>query len=53
MIEYLKLYEVSDKIIDFLTNAMKNWRVETIAEGQTLAEVKIQRGIFLGDTFSP
>ena len=25
---------------------MKNWRAELTAEGQTLAEVKIQRGIF-------
>ena len=28
---------------------MKNWRVEQTAGRQNLAEVKIQRGIFLGD----
>ena len=28
---------------------MKSWKVELIAERQTLTEVIIQRGIFLGD----
>ena len=32
---------------------MKNWNVELIAGGKTLAEVKIQRGIFIRDALSP
>ena len=32
---------------------MKNWRVELTAGGKSLAETKIQRGIFKGDALSP
>ena len=32
---------------------MKNWRVELIEGGKSLAETKIQRGIFQGDALSP
>ena len=32
---------------------MKTWRVELTAGGSSLAEPKIQRGIFQGDTLSP
>ena len=32
---------------------MKNWRVEFIAGGKSLAETKIQNGIFQGDAQSP
>ena len=32
---------------------MENFRVQLRAEGQSLAEVKIQRGIFQGDSLSP
>ena len=32
---------------------MQTWRVELTAGGQSLAEVKIQRGIFQGDALSP
>ena len=32
---------------------MQNWKAELIAERTTLAEVKIQRSIFQGDTLSP
>ena len=32
---------------------MKTWRVELTAGGISLAETKIQRGIFLGDALSP
>ena len=31
---------------------MKNWKVELTAGGKSLAEVKIQRGIFHGDALS-
>ena len=32
---------------------MKNWRVELTAGGKSLAETKIQKGIFQGDALSP
>ena len=32
---------------------MKTWRVELTAGGRSLAEAKIQRGIFQRDGFSP
>ena len=32
---------------------MKTWRVELTAGGRSIAETKIQRGIFLGDALSP
>ena len=32
---------------------MNKWKAEITAEGKTLAEEKIQRGIFLGDLLSP
>ena len=32
---------------------MKTWRMELTAGGESLAEAKIQRGIFQGDALSP
>ena len=32
---------------------MQTWRLKLITRGQSLAEVKIQRGIFQGDALSP
>ena len=53
IIECLKTYKESDKIINFITKAIKKWKVELIAGNQSLAEVKTQRGILLGDSLSP
>ena len=39
-------------VIQFEEN-MKNWKVELTVGGKSLAEVKIQRGIFQGDVLSP
>ena len=47
------MHKISDKVIRFITEGMKNWKVVLAAGVKTLAEVKIQRGIFLGDVFSP
>ena len=38
------------KVIHFIE---KTWRVQLTAGGRNLAEAKIQRGIFKGDTLSP
>ena len=53
IISYLKMYKISHETINFIEKTMKNWRVELTAGGKTLAETKIQRGIFQGDTLSP
>ena len=46
------MYKIPDQIVQFIKKTMQTW-VELIAEGQNLAEVKIQRGIFQGDALSP
>ena len=35
------MYKISNQIINFIMNAMENWRVELIAEDQNIAEVKM------------
>ena len=46
IIASLKLYKVSNEIIKFIEKTMKNWKVKLKAEYESLAELKIQRGIF-------
>ena len=50
IVEYLKLYKISDKIIKFFIEAIKTWKVELTEWGKTFAGVKIQRGILQNDT---
>ena len=44
----LKMYKISDKVIKFITEDMKNRKVELTSRETILAEVKIQRGVFQG-----
>ena len=53
IIECLRMYKISNKLIKFTTEAMKNWRVVLTAGGKTFQVVKILRGIFLRDALSP
>ena len=53
IINYLKMYKISDEVINFTEKTMKAWRVELTAGGRRLAEVKIQRGIFQVDALLP
>ena len=53
IINSLKMYKISHEVINFIDKTMKTWRVELTAGGRSLAETKIQRGIFLGDALSP
>ena len=53
IINCLKMYKMSDEVINLTEKSMKTWRVELTAEEKSLAEAKIQRGIFQGDTLSP
>ena len=47
------MYQISHKVINFIEKTMKTWRGELTAGGRSLAEAKIQRGIFQGDVLSP
>ena len=53
VIHCLKMYKISHEVIKFIEKTMQTWRVELTAGGRTLAETKIQRGIFQGDALSP
>ena len=46
IIDCLKIGKISDKVIKFMTEAIKNWIVELTTGGKILPVVKIQRGIF-------
>ena len=48
----LKMYKISDEVINFIDKTRKTWRVELTADGRSLTEVKIQRGILQGDALS-
>ena len=47
------MYKISHEVINFIEKTMKTWRVELTAGGRSLAEAKIQTGIFQGDAQSP
>ena len=53
IINCLKMYKISDEVINFIEKTMKTWRVELTAGGRRIAEAKIQRGIFQGHALSP
>ena len=46
------MYKISDEFINFIEKTMKTWRVELTAGGRSLAEAKVQRGIFQRDALS-
>ena len=52
IINCLKMYKILHEVINFIKKNMKNWIVELTAGGKSLAETKIQRGIFQGDALS-
>ena len=52
IINCLKIYKISDEVINFIEKTMKTWSVESTTGGRSLAEAKIQRGIFQWDTLS-
>jgi len=53
ILESLEDLGVHKQINEFLHESMKAWRVELTCGEQILGEVKINRGIFQGDTLSP
>ena len=52
IIDSLKMYKISDEVINY-NKTMKTWRAELQGGGGSLAEAKIQSGIFQGDALSP
>ena len=50
IIEFLKMFKISELVIIFHIKAMENWEVELTAGGQTKAEIKIQSSIFQRDS---
>ena len=53
MIKSLELVEAAENIVNLLKETMKNWRTNLICSNTDLGAVKINRGIFQGDTLSP
>ena len=49
----LKTNEISEKVIKFIKNSMKRWRVELTAGRKSFAEGEIQRVIFQGNVLIP
>ena len=43
------MYKIAHEVINFIEQTMQTWRVELTAGGRSIAERKIQRGIFKGD----
>ena len=52
IIHCLKMYKISHEVINFIEQTMKTWRVELTVGGISIAETKIQRGLFHGDALS-
>ena len=44
------MYQISEDVKDFIEKTMKTWWLELIAGEKSLAEVKIQRDVFQGDS---
>lgn len=53
ILECLNLFGIADNVKQLIQTTMKSWRTELSACGELLGEVKINRGIFQGDTLSP
>ena len=53
IINFLKMYKISDEVINFIEKTMKTWKVELTAGGRSLNEAKVQRGIFQEVALSP
>ena len=48
IIHCLKMSKILHGVINFIETTMQTWRVDLAAGGRSLAETKIQRGIFQG-----
>ena len=53
IIRCLEIFKVADNIKEFIKKSMSHWETELTSGGQSLGKIKIQRGIFHGDSLSP
>ena len=53
IINCLKMYKISNEVLNFIEKNMETWRVKLTAGGKSLAETRIQKGIFQGNPLSP
>ena len=51
--ECLNIFGIAGNIKRLLVNSMTDWRTELVPENTSIREVKINRGIFQGDSLSP
>ena len=53
ILESLGLVQVSENIVEFIRKSMKNWKTNLTSGGEYLANVRIGRDIFQGNSLSP
>ena len=53
VLECLSMLGIDEKVTSFSKNTMKSWEVELKCGNESLGNVKIRRGIFLGGSLSP
>ena len=53
ILECMRLTGVSENIMQMVENSMQNWKTMLTSAGKELAEVRIRRGIFQGESLSP
>ena len=50
IIEYLEMYKILNKVINFIRNARENLKWKLAADAETIAEMKTQKGILQGNS---
>ena len=53
ILECMDLFGIAENIKRLLMTSMKSWKTELTSCGEVLAEIRIRRGIFQGDSLSP
>ena len=53
ILETMTITGMAKNVIDLIRNSMRSWNTELEYLGEKIAEVKIKRGIFQGDSLSP
>ena len=52
ILQCLKIFKAAKNISNVIEKWMKNWNIELTSGGETLGDLKINRGIFQGDILS-
>ena len=53
ILDSLKMFGIAENLIDFVKSSMPSWSTNLYCNDEYLGNVKIKRGIFQGDSFSP